>query len=282
MNRILLEKIFYPFFLIHREYRKYKLGLSASEMGKRIKTGEILVKMNIPQGEFFIDVRSHLLIAAIIGVYEEKTMRMVEKLKIDDGIIINIGANVGFYSIHLANCFLKQEILAIEPNPEAYKLLIKNINQNNLSNRIKAINICISNDSCSVPFYIIRGKSEYSSLQNIVHKSVLNEIQEVIMVKSLPLKDVVKEKKISLICMDVEGAEQLILKGCSEVIERDKPCIFCECNDALLKNFKSSSFELTNTLKELGYDIINADTSSRRINHPFNGNLKCTFIGRGN
>jgi FkbM family methyltransferase len=268
-----LKIIFYPLLLCYRAYKVYRLGLHATKWGERIINGEILVSLNIPKGQFFIDARSHLLRAAITGEYEKKTMQLVKTFDISEGLIVNIGANIGFYSIQLANNFPENKILAIEPNPEAYRFLSKNIAQNNLVDRIKLLNVCISDKEGQVSFSIISGKPEYSSINGIVHNEVENEVKEIIEVNSLTLGNAIDGEKIAMIFMDVEGAEQLVLQGSIDILGRNKPLIFCECNDLLLKKFNSSSIELVNTLKNLGYTIMNAENRSLNIRHPFNGNL---------
>lgn len=156
MNKKILKICFYHLLLRLRAYRVYKFGKSALNWNKRIINGEILVSMDYPKGQFYIDLRSHFINASISGEYERNLMQMVERYKISDGLIINIGANIGFYAIHLANSFPNHKVIALEPNPDAYTLLLKNIEQNNLANRIQAINVCISDKIGSIPFSIVR------------------------------------------------------------------------------------------------------------------------------
>ena len=235
--------------------------------------GELLVSMNKPKGKFYIDARSHLIGSGIRGSYEGETMDLLSNLKLNDGLIVNIGANIGFYAIQLANSFPGKKILAIEPNPEAYSLLLKNININRCTDTIEAVNVCVGNNKGKVPCSIIPGKSEYSSISGIIHDAVEHEKQIVIEVESKLLSDIVLDKKVSLIFMDVEGAEKLILDGSNDLINRDKPIIVCECNDPLLQKFNSSSFDLVNKLENLNFKVTNANKYASNIVHPFNGNI---------
>ena len=254
-TRDLLKKLFFPIVAIVRTYRTYKVGIRIKQWRNIVLDGELLVKMDKPNGKFYVDARSHLINGALNGAHEIETINLIHKLKLKDGIIVNIGANIGFYAIELSNIFPNKKILAIEPNPEAFSLLVKNININNLSNNIEAINVCISNINEIVPFSIIPGKSEYSSINGIVMETVKNEKQTIIDVESKLLGDIVSGKKVSLIFMDVEGAEKMVLDGCLDLILKDKPIIICECSNLLLKKFKSSSLDLINTLEKLNYKI---------------------------
>ena len=200
-------------------------------------------------------------------------MPNINKLEINEGVIINIGANIGLFAIHLAKVFPSKKIIAIEPNPEAYSLLVKNIPVNNCSGSITAINVCVSDVSGKLSFSIIPGKSEYSSISGIVHKSVEQEIQKIIEVESKQLKEIVLDKKVSLIFMDVEGAEKKIIDGSIDILLKDKPIIVCECNNELLKKFDSTSLELVSILEKLNYNVTNADKPSKKVKHPYNGNI---------
>lgn len=106
-----------------------------------------------------------------------------------------------------------------------------------------------------------------------MHEAVKFEKREVINVNSITFSEIVKDDKIALIFMDVEGAENLILESSKEIILKDRPCICCECNDKLLRNFSSSSFELIQSLKKLGYNITNVETKKSINHYPFNGNI---------
>lgn len=267
------KSVLYPLVLVIRAYRAYKIGMSFYNWHKFVVSGELVVRMTEPNGEFHIDARSHLLSSAFLGRYEPEIMNTLSGLSLTDGNIVNIGANIGFYSAHFANIFPDKRIYAIEPNPEAFILLQKNIERNSYEKRILPLNICISNTSGKVSFTIIPGKSEFSSIGGINFDGVKNDNRINIEVDSKLLNEAIPDETISLIFMDVEGAEKLVLDGCIELIKKYKPIIIAECADMFLKKFNSSSKELIKLISDNNYNVFDIRNRKTKIKYPFNGNI---------
>ena len=60
-------------------------------------------------------------------------------------------------------------------------------------------------------------------------------------------------RPISLLKIDVQGAESLVLAGARRVVEARRPAIFVEVDDAALRELGSSAAELIGGLVDLGY-----------------------------
>ncbi|UPH89528.1 FkbM family methyltransferase [Synechococcus sp. NB0720_010] len=72
------------------------------------------------------------------------TEHLVEKWGFSPENFLNIGANIGLYSIYALKSKLYQTCIAIEPSPINFELLQKNISLNNLSPYFSAINAAVS------------------------------------------------------------------------------------------------------------------------------------------
>ena len=60
-------------------------------------------------------------------------------------------------------------------------------------------------------------------------------------------------RRVSLLKIDVQGAEKLVLVGARHVIETHRPAVFVELDDAALEQFGSSGAELIEAFGRLGY-----------------------------
>jgi len=144
---------------------------------------------------------------------------------------VDVGAYIGSYSLRAAK--VGEEVIAIEPNPESFAILMKNIKDNNFHN-ITAYNIALWSSEEELILQLDQGSS------TIYHDS--NERPKV-KVKAVPL-DKLKLKKINLLKIDVEGAEVEVLKGSTETLNRvDKIIIEVrewtkDTVDNILKNYK--------------------------------------------
>jgi FkbM family methyltransferase len=64
------------------------------------------------------------------------------------------------------------------------------------------------------------------------------------------------ERRLSLIKIDVEGFEFEALAGATGTISTHHPLLFCEFNDPLLRDRGSSSLELLDASRSMGYEPV--------------------------
>ncbi|WP_375458388.1 FkbM family methyltransferase [uncultured Enterovirga sp.] len=130
--------------------------------------------------------------------------------RLRDGFtFIDIGANVGAYSLFVASrAGSSAQVLAIEPQPAIFDRLVHNIRLNAFAN-IKAIACAIADKAGEVTLFIDARNSGESSV-----KIVAAEGAEPIRVPAKTLLDLVREEgftRIDAIKLDVEGAEDIVL-----------------------------------------------------------------------
>ncbi|UQY80232.1 FkbM family methyltransferase [Candidatus Hepatincola sp. Av] len=135
-------------------------------------------------------------------------------------IVLDVGANIGMYSIKLLQHFPFVKIYAFEPILENFELLCENIRLNNLEKNIIPINkaICSHNNGVYMkylPFFPAGSSSNNLLIErrnSLQYYSVLSE--KPIFVESTTLDAFLQEHnidKVKLIKMDCEGAEKEII-----------------------------------------------------------------------
>lgn len=136
---------------------------------------------------------------------------------VDAGMtVLDLGANIGYVSLHVckqigANGFL----YAIEPEPNNFKVLKKNIADNNFSERVSLDSLAFSDSNSSVKMYI----SSHSNMNSIVGSG-----DNYIEVPSRTLDSYFQDKNRlpNFIKMDIEGAEVEVLSGLDSLIDNVK------------------------------------------------------------
>ncbi|GIW67111.1 MAG: hypothetical protein KatS3mg095_1009 [Candidatus Parcubacteria bacterium] len=161
-------------------------------------------------------------------------------------IFLDVGAHIGKYSILFSDFYDK--IYAFEPEPSNFEILKLNIELNNLQNKITPLNLAVSDKNGEIEFFI----SKYS----VTHSIVKNETGKSIKVKSISLDNFFKEYKIKvedviLIKIDVEGAEDLVLKGMMDSFNKFKGRLIIEIWE---NNIDSKKF-IENFLKERSFNL---------------------------
>ncbi len=142
-----------------------------------------------------------------------------EKIKFNDGdIALDIGANIGWYSILLNKLMPSSgRIYAFEPDPLNFDLLSENIKLNNATNVI-AVNNALSNKKEVKKLY------RYSS-KNLGRHSLL-DINEAdyVEVETLVLDQFLQDENIDIsrvrfVKIDIEGYEYFALSGAVKILE---------------------------------------------------------------
>jgi FkbM family methyltransferase len=149
-------------------------------------------------------------------------------------IFIDIGANIGYYSILGSTVNPELITYAFEPSRGANFYLSENVKLNNFSNRITIESCALMDTSGEIDFYEIRNK-KYPAIYNLSGEHNIGtktyKLSQKTTVKATTLDAYFLDHNINaldLIKLDTEGAEAYILKGAHDVIEHYKPIIICE------------------------------------------------------
>lgn len=189
------------------------------------------------------------LFAEIVAKWEP--LKILKPKKND--IVIDIGANTGYYSLRLSSLVGDNgKIIAIEPDPQTFNALIKNCELNNISN-VNAHNIAISNSNGKITFHQSIFHSGTSSM--FVNEKDKSKMKKII-IKTTTLDELIKEKYeyIAWVKIDVEGAELEVLKGSSTILSKTKNIII-EVHEHILNQNNKNSKEIIEILEESGFKI---------------------------
>jgi FkbM family methyltransferase len=142
---------------------------------------------------------------------------------------IDVGANAGHWSIALSS--QAQNVIAFEPIPGLAQKLRRNIQLNEIQN-IQIFEIALANETAKADFYV-REALDNAGLMNDGLGSLVNKDSHVknrisVLVDTLDNVSSQFPGAISLIKIDVEGAEELVLRGSQNVLGRDRPIIVTE------------------------------------------------------
>ena len=151
-------------------------------------------------------------------------------------------------------------IHAFEPTPDSYRLLLRNIDANDLAERARATNALISDAKVE---YAVHYSSDHSSAAYFVPTGEAESDEggpgaEAVEVATLNLDAWGLEGETALdgldiLKVDTEGMELRVLRSASALIERFHPIIMAEiCNDHLARAGDSSK-DVARYLKKRGY-----------------------------
>lgn len=141
--------------------------------------------------------------------YEENEIQILEKLIKKKDVCLDIGGNIGIYSIFMAKKAFQGKVIAFEPIPINRNIIALNASLNEIKN-IEIRDCVLSDISGSIEFSISED-SAYSSLKATNRKEEAYSF--VVQSKTLDELFTKENKKVDIVKIDVEGAELLVLKG---------------------------------------------------------------------
>lgn len=162
-----------------------------------------------------------------------------------DEIFIDVGANIGNYTIDMSKKNPKNKIISIEAHPSTYNILKRNIKLNNLKN-IVLINKAVYSEKKSLTLAVKNGWSMLSSLMT----EIRSDFNNLITVETETLDNLISHinGKVGLMKVDIEGAELHCLYGSKNTLQR--------CNKIIIEiHDKDLIPEISNILSINGFEI---------------------------
>ncbi len=193
---------------------------------------------------------------------EPETLEWIRSFKKKNNTIIfwDIGANVGLYSIYSALYHKKNsKVLSFEPSVNNTRILARNININNLQNKISLISIPVGSKKLTIENFYDKSFIEGSAFNNLASPEIKNEntnfnknsykvltstLDELIVIGKLKIPNYIK--------IDVDGNEYEILNGAKKILgSRELNSILVELDE----NNKSKMRKTIKLLKKNNFRI---------------------------
>lgn len=182
--------------------------------------------------------------------------------------MLDIGANKGYYALLTT---LKKDLYyySFEPLPRVYNnFLLKNLELNEVLDRGKAYMYGLSDKDMVAHLWfdntenatlekdiekekeVLENKKKYPKRAGYFrYKSAAAEFHKLDDI----MNKVIKNKKIDVVKLDVEGAEHLVIEGGKKFFKSQLPILFVEIEERHCKRFGTTVEETLKKIKKLGY-----------------------------
>jgi FkbM family methyltransferase len=161
---------------------------------------------------------------------------------------IDIGSNYGVHTLYVANHIKNNKydgkVFSFEIQPKIYELFIKNINENKLNDYIEPYIIGLGNKMETIKAQFIndydRGDNPGgTSISNAGDEYIKNNKDNLIETSvDLNTLDYFNFENVSVIKLDVEGYELIVLEGSLNTIHKNKPVILIEIWEKSMNEYK--------------------------------------------
>ena len=196
------------------------------------------------------------------GLYYKQHKQHVDQLHIDklraivknieNPVIIDVGANLGWFTFELCHANPSSTIISIEPQRTLYYMLCGSVALNCLNN-IYVYHLAIGDSNAIIPVPVF----DYSKVSNYggveidpekLNKEYIGQRTSTFEPVAMRTLDSFNLTRVDLLKVDVEGMEEKVISGAIETIKKCKPILFVEF-------LKSDVTKLRQQIEDLGYEI---------------------------
>lgn len=172
-------------------------------------------------------------------------MQAWRRLIRDNDLFVDVGANVGLYTLWAASC--GAEIIAVEPVEATREELIHNITLNGLEERVQVEGVALMESRGHVRMSTDRDTA------NVIRTSGLR-------VPATTLDELISGRHVRGAKIDVEGAEQLVINGAIDALSEHRLDVLqIEWNRQSERNFGTDRDAVAAILKDYGYRFFRPD-----------------------
>lgn len=188
------------------------------------------------------------------GFFEANLSNFFINFLKDGDVFFDVGAHVGYYSM-LASALVgeKGRIFSFEPTPRTFKSLEENAKT---KKNITAYNNAVLDQETEIEFFDYGPKfSAFNSFKKRTSDEIFfKDKAERIVVKTVSLDKFCKKNNLAptLIKIDAEGSEHLILAAMSDILNTSRPLVTIEVSGG--EEWKDNCMQSIKILTEKGYD----------------------------
>lgn len=162
---------------------------------------------------------------------------------------VDVGANIGYYSLLLSRCVgVQGRVYAFEPEPLNLALLRVNLQINGCSN-VVVHPLALADTHGQRPLYLCPSNRGDHRLGFTPHRDMIT-VPVTMADRCLGPRPA----RVDFVKIDVQGAEELVLRGMRELIEKNRQCLtmLIELSPSLLTNVGSTYGSLLALIEEMG------------------------------
>lgn len=151
--------------------------------------------------------------AMALGAFEPGETALVRKLLLEVDVLVNVGANIGYYCCHALS--LNRPVIAFEPIARNLHYLLRNIRNNGWSNSVEIFPVAVGSTSDILQIY--GGGTGASLVKGWASTPDSYTTQVPVLSLDRALGDVINDRR-ALILVDIEGSEYMLLQGAAKTL----------------------------------------------------------------
>lgn len=200
------------------------------------------------------------------GIHSYSEAAIIRRFLPEDGVFVDVGANQGELTLVAAHRARRGHVHAFEPVPQWHALLAENVALNAFPH-VTLVQAALAEAEGEFEMFTTAagGTGDFNEGLSSFHRSDIRT-ESVGRFPTLTLDGYAARAgftRLDLLKIDVEGAEQAVLRGASQVLARFKPMLILELNEETFTSAGFSGASLAAHLRGLGYQLSLVDPFGR-------------------
>jgi len=188
------------------------------------------------------------------GSYEPVLSNLLFSLLRLSKTFVDVGANVGFYTVAALKMKQDLRVISFEPNPVVFSKLSRNLKLNNCLDRASIVNVAVSNATKgSVDFFVPKSTGSSGGSMSNLHPEEGSPVMQIISTTTLD-KNLKVLTEVDVIKVDVEGHELKVIQGSLKTIRNFSPTIVIELLRKWMAPFGDHPQDVVSLLVRAGYE----------------------------
>lgn len=187
---------------------------------------------------------------ALTGVYEPVLTRQLVRTAQKGGVLVDVGANYGYYSLLWAAQRSDNRVMAFEASPRNHQQLLHNLDTNGVASQVEVHQLAMGQAQGQLQFDL--GPAEQSGWGGFASSASAHHVS----VDVMRLDQVwQREQDIAALKIDVEGADTWVLRGAEGLLrQRRVGVIYFEQNKPRMEALGIAPSEAVEFLRDVGYE----------------------------
>ena len=182
-----------------------------------------------------------------------------------NGVFMDIGANIGYFSLVVAKQFNNAKVYAVEPVSKTYEILCKNIAFNQYQEKIIPINSAVGNQQGVVDIIDNWGPKNHIFVDSLNLSKNQKHSHETVEVRTLDnIVNKLEISEIDLIKVDIEGYESYFIDGAKQTLSQ-LPLLLIEIQQKRSQIFGKQAKQVIESLLGFGYSYLVVSKNKNRI-----------------
>lgn len=211
-------------------------------------------------GRQFVQIPDRLFLQVLYdGIYEPSLTRFIQAVIKEDDLVVDIGANFGWYATLMA--MTSRKTIAYEPLARVRQILEQNIRLNGQESKIDVRASAVGSEPGTVTLVVDGPADRESALAHVALGSEDNKEGEAVPLVKLDDDLSAEIGNIAFMKVDAEGLEVEVLRGAQGLLgSENPPVLITEANTGAMQRAGATRRQLCDALTSHGYKLFGMKT----------------------